>query len=371
MKLTTIIMAINQIAPTELAAEWDNVGLLAGDLKQNVSRVLLTIDLTAAVAAEAKTQKADLVIAYHPPIFEPIKKIVAGAGLAALLYDLIRAGRAIYSLHTALDVVADGVNDSLADIIGIEDPQPLEQAEPTAGTRCKLVVFVPESDLTAVSEAIFAAGAGNIGAAGKYSKCSFRTRGTGTFQCGPASRPTVGKRGRFEQVDEYRLESIVPAEKLAAVMRAMRAAHSYEEPAFDIIPLIQSQPGAGLGRFGKLKKPMTVDALIQKIKKALKVRAVGVIGPRRRTVRTAAVGAGSCGTLFREAVRQGCDFYLTGELKHHHALELAGTGMTGVCVGHWHSERFILARLVRELARRCPGVTFTVSKTDKNPFELL
>jgi dinuclear metal center YbgI/SA1388 family protein len=367
MKLKQIIEVLEQVAPVGMAAGWDNVGLLAGDPKQNIRRAMLAIDLTSAVEAEAKVKKADLIIAYHPSIFEPIKKIVAGQGPSPLLYDLIRGGRAIYSPHTALDVVAGGVNDGLAEIIGIEDPQPLEQSEPQAGKLCKLVVFVPRGDLAAVSEAIFAAGAGDIGAAGKYSKCSFRTAGTGTFQCGPMSQPTVGRRGRFEQVDEYRLESVAPADRINDVVRAMRAAHSYEEPAFDIIPLIQAQPGVGQGRFGKLNKPASVAALIAKIKKSLKIKTIGMIGPQRRMVRTAAVGAGSCDGMYREAIRQGCDFYLTGELKHHHALELAAAGMTAVCVGHSNSERFILPRLARQLGRQCPDVIFSVSTTDKDP----
>jgi len=372
MKLNNIMEILEQIAPLSLAQEWDNVGLLAGNPNQSVTKILLTIDLTQQVMTEAARNAVNLIVAYHPPIWQPLKKIVAGQPTCPSLHGCIRKNIAIYSLHTALDSAQGGVNDVLADIIGIENPAPLQQSNPQTSTLCKLVVFVPEADLENVSQAIFSAGAGNIGPAGKYSKCSFRTRGTGTFKCGPKSKPTIGKRGNFEKVDEFRLESIIPVDKLASAVKAMRSAHSYEEVAYDVIPLLDSPADLGLGRFGNLKTPTTVAQLLRKIKKQLKTKTLGLIGigdSRNRPVTTAAVCAGSCGSALRNVISRNCDFYLTGELKHHHALEMQNAGITTVCAGHSVSERIILPTLARKL-RTAGGnkLRVIISSKDKDPF---
>ena len=374
MKLKDITASLEELAPLDLAEPWDNVGLLAGDYDRPVRTVLLTIDLTSAVFAEAVSKKVELIVSYHPPIFEPIERLVAGCGAKPFLYEALRRGMAIYSPHTALDAVKGGVNDCLAEIVGISDPSPISRAATVVDKFYKFVVFVPASDLEKVSEAVFSAGAGRIGGAGKhkhehkYTKCSFRSEGTGTFQCGEQSNPTIGRPGSFEQVAELRLETIVPADSLTAVTKAMLSAHSYEEPAFDIVPLAEPGVSTGMGRFGDLESPQSVDELVSRIKKSLKIDLVGLIGNRRGRLRRAAVCAGSGGTIFREAIRHGCDFYLTGELKHHHALELQESSVTAVCLGHSVSERFMLQKLARRLSGRCGGIKFVVSRKDRDPF---
>ncbi|MBN2210259.1 MAG: Nif3-like dinuclear metal center hexameric protein [Sedimentisphaerales bacterium] len=369
IELRDVMTALDQIAPTSLAADWDNVGLLAGDPAQPVRRMLLTIDLTQAVFEEALKQQTDLIVAYHPPIFTGLKRIVPGPTPSGLIYHAIRHNIAVYALHTSLDVIPGGANDALAEIIGIIDPQPLQPADIGDAPACKVVVYVPISDVEDVSEAMWAAGAGVIGDNAKYKRCSFRTPGTGTFQGGDDSNPTIGQPGRFETVDEIRLETVAPISKLAAVIKAMLAAHSYEEPAYDIFSMKAVNPGVGQGRFGDLEKPVPVQKLIETIKVKLKLSTVGVIGPMRRSVHRAAVGAGSCGTMFRDVIREKCDFYLTGELKHHFALELQEAGVTTVCVGHSNSERFMCARLAHRLRTLCPTLTVAISKRDCDPFQ--
>ena len=368
MRLRQVVDVLEQIAPLELAEEGDNVGLLAGDLRQSVKKVMLTIDLTKEVLAEAQQAGADLLAVYHPPIWEPLKRIVARQGASPLLYETIRSGMAIYALHTALDAARGGVNDVLAEVVGIKEAQLLAQARVETGKMCKLVVFLPESDLEKVSEAIFAAGAGTIGANARYTKCSFRGEGVGTFQGSDESNPTIGQAGRFEQVRELRLETIVPVDKIGAVVKAMRAAHSYEEVAYDVIPLLDGQNVKGLGRFGDLKEPASVGELVVRIKNKLKVKTVGLIGPQRGEVKRAAVCAGSGGSILRSVIRQGCDFYLTGELRHHHALELQEAGLTTACVGHSVSERIILPRVAKRLKSECKGIEIFISRKDHDPF---
>ncbi|KPK76613.1 MAG: hypothetical protein AMJ79_06140 [Phycisphaerae bacterium SM23_30] len=365
MKLKEITDVLEGIAPRSLAEDGDNVGLLVGDYETPIKKIMLTVDLTRSVFKEARNKKVNLIVAYHPPIWEPLKKVVAGEGLSPFLHEVIRDNMALYALHTALDSVRGGVNDVLAEIVGIKDAQVLIPPATSTGNMFKLVVFLPEGDLEKVGAAIFAAGAGQIG---NYSKCSFRCRGTGTFEGSESTRPTVGRAGRFEQADEFRLEAILPAAKLAAVIRAMITAHSYEEVAYDVFPLMDSPGDAGLGRFGDLPKPAKIDILLETIKKKLKVKTVGVVGPARGRVKRAAVAAGSCGMIFREVIKQGCDFYLTGELKHHHALELQEARVTTMCVGHSVSERVVLPKIAQKLRREAKDVAVSISRKDHDPF---
>ena len=365
MKLSNVMKQFEIVAPLALAEEWDNVGLLVGDPNQNIKKVMLTIDMTRAVLDEAKAKKVDCILAYHPPVFEPIKRVVANQGVSPLLYEAIKNNIAIYSTHTALDSAHGGVNDILANIINIEDPKPLVQPTATTGDLCKIVVYLPKEDIEHVSQAMFTAGAGTIG---NYSECSFRCEGTGTFKGGAGTQPTVGKRGKKESVSEFRLETITYTKKLSDVLAAMIKTHSYEEVAYDVLPILSGQVVTGLGRLGNLPKGSTIDALINKIKKNLKLNIVGVIGPQKGKVTKAAVCAGSCGSVLNKVIAAQCDFYLTGELKHHFALALQEAGVTTICVSHTNSERMILPKLVKKLKPLCNKVTFIVSNKDRDPF---
>jgi len=365
MQLQKVVEVLEGLAAPALAEDWDNVGLLAGDRGQSVGRAMFTIDLTRAVLTEARQAGVDLIVAYHPPIWDATKRVVAGEGSSPLLYEVIRSGMAIYAMHTALDVVEGGVNDLLAQAVGVARPLPLAERMYGDGRYAKVIVFVPEADAARVSEAMFAAGGGCVG---RYDRCSFRGRGVGTFRGGAGTRPAVGRAGRFEQVEEYRLETIVPRGRLGAVVEAMEAAHPYEEVAYDVVSLLEPAASLGLGRFGELAEATAVGTLVERIKKTLKVQAVGLIGPGRGRVRRVAVGAGSCGTLYRDAMARGCDFYLTGELKHHQALEIQERGkMTAVCVGHSNSERLALPVMAKRLRQACKGLDVRVSKKDHDP----
>ena len=367
MKLAEILPFFQSIAPLELAEDWDNVGLLTGDPVQEIKKVILTIDLTADVLAEAKSKKADLIMAYHPPIFSAIKRVLPGKGSSPLLYDVIRNGMAIYSMHTALDMAKGGINDLLAGIIGIQNPQPLDKASHKESNHYKVVVFVPVNEIETVSEAMFAAGAGVIGDNAKYTKCSYRVDGTGTFNCGAESNPSIGKPGSFEEVNEYRLETIVPKSKLNDVLNAMVQAHSYEEVAYDVYPLVQNMTH-GLGRFGDLAKSTAVTEIITEVKKQLKIDTVSLVGSEKTKVKKAAVGAGSCGCLIGDVIANGCDFFMTGELKHHDALQLQSAGVTTICTSHSNSERIILKRIAKQIKKEFKQIDAFVSTRDKDPF---
>lgn len=364
--LADVDKALSRHFSPALAEPWDNVGLICGDRRQRIHRALLAIDLTPQVLSEAAALRCDLVMAYHPPIFKPISRVATGEPAGELIYELVRRRIAVYSLHTILDVVEGGTSDVLADALGLVDRRPLQVRKPAPG-RFKLVTFVPAADLDAVSQAVFGAGAGHIG---DYSCCGYRLAGQGTFLGGESTSPTAGRKGTLEQVDEYRLETVVDAGSLAAVVAAMRRAHSYEEPALDIYPLVDP-PAGGIGRVGRLGEPAPVAAVIARIKDALGVKHVWAAGPRQGVVRSAACGPGSAGDLLEAAIAAGCDLYLTGELRHHAALAAERAGMTVVCVGHSNSERPAMKALCATLTKLLPGVSCRVSRKDADPFVVM
>ncbi len=365
MKLSKITERIENIVPLNLAQEWDNVGLLIGDGNQEVKNILLTIDITADVLEEAKKQNAHLILSYHPVIWDPVKKITA-RGQTSIVYNLIRSQIAVFSVHTALDVVKGGVNDKLAEIVGIENPRPIgDFVENGDGQYYKFIVFVPEEAVKTVSDAVFTAGAGNIR---NYSKCSFQSPGTGTFLPGANAKPAVGRKGHLQKVNEIKFETIVPAPKVFPVIEAMKKTHPYEEPAFDVIKLHNLEAPAGLGRIGALKSPTSLSKLLSKIKSRTGAKIAGLVGDEKRIVKTAAVCAGSCGKIINSVIQQKADLYLTGELKHHHALAAREANLSCVCLSHTVSERFVLKNLADKLRNELRNVKISVSEKDTDPF---
>jgi len=369
MKVSQVVDTLGKIAPPRLAAEWDNVGLLIGDDEASVGKLLLCIDLTEAVLAEAVAAKA-MVMAYHPVIFKPLPRLTARE--APVAYAAARQGLAVYAMHTALDAAPGGTNDVLAGTMGLSDPRPLEPTVSDGG--CKVVVFVGPDDVARVADAAFDAGAGHIG---HYERCAFFSHGIGTFLGGQGTHPAVGAPGRQEASEELRLEIVVPRSRVAGVCSAVRAAHSYETPAIDVYPLNQAPEGCGMGRVGRLDRPVTVETLVRRVKQAAGLKrallaADGLTGDGKgKLVSLAACCAGSCGASWRAAHAAGATFYLTGEMRHHDALAAAAAGVTCLCLGHSNSERLALKRLAERLAVLSPRLEVLLSQTDRDPFEIV
>jgi dinuclear metal center YbgI/SA1388 family protein len=362
MKVADLVGAMEDIAPTRFAAPWDNVGLLVGDEAHALTRVLLTIDCTRAVLREARAAGCEAVVSYHPPLFEAQKRFVA----RSIAFEAARAGVALFSPHTALDVAEGGTNDVLADALGMTDRVPLRPVD-APDADLKLVTFVPAEHVDAVSRALFAAGAGRIGG---YSSCSFRAPGTGTFFGGEGTHPVVGEAGRLEEATELRLETVVPALYTEAVVRALRASHPYEEPAFDLVRLAAAPPGLGLGRVGAVARA-SVGSLVDRAKQALAVEHVLLAGAVDCEVSRAAVCAGSGADVMGAAIAAGAGFFLTGELRHHDALRAVEAGLAVVCTRHSTSERAALVVLERRLSALLPGVAVTRSGEDRDPFVIV
>lgn len=369
MKLDAVVSILEDLAPLRFASSWDNVGLLVGDPDADVRKVLVTVDYTEYVAEEARDSGVDLVVAYHPPMFSAVKRVPHDA----LWADAVRRGIALYSMHTALDVAPLGTNDVLADACGVASSDRRALRAPSQDDAIyKIVTFVPEESVDAVGEALFQAGAGKIG--GAYSRCSFRASGTGTFFGDEAANPAVGERGRLERVPEVRLETVLPKGRVDHVVRALRAAHPYEEPAFDLVALapIPSPDGSalGLGRVGSVE-PTTLSELVLTVKSKLALASVLVADAGTKRVTRVAVAAGSGGDLLADAARAKADVFVTGELRHHDALTAVRRGISVVATLHSNSERLAVRRFGERLATRAPELEIRTSAADRDPFSIV
>lgn len=370
--LDRVTAALEALAPLRFAEPWDNVGLLLEPAEpREVTRALLCIDLTEDVLDEALGAAAELVIAYHPPWFEPLRRLGRGAPRQRLLLRCLTRGLAVYSPHTALDAAADGVNDWLAAQVGPGATAPLTvRSELAPGSGCKLVVFTPEAAADRLREALAAEGAGVIGA---YTHCSFATHGTGTFLGGEGSSPTLGERGTLERVPELRLELVAPLAALPRLAAALRRVHPYEEPAWDLVPLLpEPLAGVGPGRRLVLDTPAPLAELLPRLKAGLGVGHVQVAATRAHDqgapLRTVAVCAGAGGALL-EGVHDA-DLLVTGEMRHHDVLAHVARGSSVVLAGHSNTERGYLPRFAERLRSALPELSVLVSARDRDPLSL-
>lgn len=354
---------LERFAPCSTAAEWDNVGLLLGDPAAPVSRVMTCLTVTPDVSAEAVREGAQLIVSHHPVLFRGAKKLTTTTPDGQAVLPLLRAGIAVYSPHTAFDNCQGGINDNLCKRLGIVNAVPLRPRE--ARRQCKLVVFVPDGDLQKVSGAVFAAGAGVIG---QYNECSFRLAGTGTFFGTDATNPTVGTKGRREEVSEWRLEVVVPEHLVSTAVAAMRKAHSYEEPAFDIYPLKPGTSG-GEGRFGEFPYPTTLGELAYRAKTTLNASAVQLVGSATRSVRTVALACGAAGEFLSDAIKRKADVFLTGEVRFHDALTARGANVALILPGHYATERPAVEDLAVQLAADFPDLTAWASRDERDPLQ--
>jgi len=359
--VSELVQHLDRFAPPSLAAEWDNTGLLLGDPAAPVERVLTCLTLTADVAAEAAAERANLIVSHHPILFRGAKKLTADRGDGAIVWPLAKAGIAVYSPHTSFDNCFGGINDMLCRRLGIAKAAPLRPGGATK--QFKLAIFVPDSDLAKVSDAVFGAGAGVIN---QYEQCSFRLAGRGTFFGTDSTSPAVGEKGRREDVDEWRLEVVVPESKLTAVVTALRRAHSYEEPAFDVYPLHPAS-GGGEGRIGELARPATLGELAATTKAALAAGFLQLVGDAAKPVRRVAVACGAAGEFLPDAIRAGADAFLTGEMRFHDALAALAAGIGVLLPGHYATERPGVEELAAKLAADWPAVTSWASRTECDP----
>lgn len=368
-KLSDIIGIINKIAPPHLAEEWDNVGLQVGDPAAVIERIMVALDPCPAALAAALNDSCQLLLTHHPLIFKPLKRLSTADETGALIHKAIRNNLAIAALHTNYDTVTDGVNDLLASALGLSNCRPLQITR--RDELVKLVVFVPVSHRQSLLEVLlrFSSLPGN------YTECSFSTTGTGTFRPQPGARPFIGTAGVRESVAEDRVELLVKKPLLPAALKALRAAHPYEEPAFDLVPLLNEGEGSGLGRICDLAVPVTLADFARTVKERLQLGTVRLVGEGNRQIARIALCGGSGASLLREAARQGADLLLTGDIKYHEAREAAALGVALLDAGHFATESLMIEglsqRLESDLAARKLAVQVLRCHEERDPFDFV
>ncbi len=350
------------------AEPWDAVGLVTGDPDAPADRALFAVDPVEEVVAEAESIGARLLVTHHPLLLRPVHGIAATSYKGRLVERLVRAGIALVVVHTNADVAPGGVSDTLAGLLGVTGARPLRPGQPGEGR--KLVTFVPRESADALINALAAAGAGLIG---DYRRCAWTTEGTGTFLAGETTNPSVGERGEVNEVPEVRVEMVFPARCLPDVVSALRRAHPYEEPAYDVLVTVLPH-GRGLGRVGDLSEPTTVEGIVERATAVLPATAAGVraTGEAHRPVRRLAACGGAGDDLIDAALAAGADAYLTADLRHHPAREAAERGLALVDVSHWASEWPWLAdarrSVVDAMSGRGHNVAATVSDQVTDPW---
>jgi dinuclear metal center YbgI/SA1388 family protein len=327
------------------------------------------------VVDEALEWGADLLLVHHPLLLRGVHGVPASTPKGRVVHRLVRGGCALFVAHTNADSALPGVSDALARVLGLADLEPLQPQAAVALD--KVVVFVPLDDADRLVDALAAAGAGDIG---EYSRCAWTTTGTGTFRPEPGADPSVGVVGEVTHVPETRVEMVLPRARRHDVVRALRLAHPYEEPAFDVLELSDPGGATGLGRVGRLGPPLTLEELATRVATVLPptVQGVRVAGPPDARVERVAVCGGAGDSLFGEVRRSGADAYVTADLRHHPASEAredAGDGPPYLIdVAHWASEWPWLAgcesRMLSALAEQGSTVETRISSTRTDPWTL-
>lgn len=355
---------IENVAPTALQENYDNVGLLIGDSSMQVSGTLLTIDVTEAVVDEAIEHNCNLIIAHHPLIFGGIKRITGSTYIERCIIKAIKNDIAIYVAHTNLDNVSNGVNAKIAEKIGLIN---LKILRPKSNILLKLVTYVPHNHLSEVQQALFNAGAGEIG---KYSECSFSSQGVGTFKANKDTHPYIGAIGECHQEAETRLEVILPDYIKNKVLKALFEVHPYEEVAFDIIPLNNSWNAVGAGMIGELPEEMTLENFLLHIKKTFGLPTIRYTDSRNKTIKKVAFCGGSGSIFLTDAIQQNADAYLSGDFKYHQLFDGEDNIMIAD-IGHFESEQFTKEIFKDIISKKMPNFAIRISDIKTNPINYL
>ncbi|HHV15865.1 MAG TPA: Nif3-like dinuclear metal center hexameric protein [Gelria sp.] len=336
-----IMTLLEEEFPLYLAEDWDNSGLQIGSSDKKVDRILIALDLDPFILKQAVEQQVDMIITHHPLFFKPVKNINYASPVGKMIKTLVSADITVYSAHTNLDAAAGGLNQALAERLGLVDIEPLYPASREA--LLKLVVFVPATHLEEVRAAVCAVGAGYIG---EYSDCTFRVRGTGTFRPGQDTNPFIGKTGQLEEVDEFRLETIIYEHDLKKVLKSMHQAHPYEEVAYDLYRLENEGRVFSPGRKGCLAQEISLQDYALQVKELLGVKSLRVVGDLDSMVKNVAVISGSGASLIDRVMGQDIDLLVTGDLKYHEAKDAEAVGLKVIDAGHQGTEAIVVPLLI-------------------------
>jgi dinuclear metal center YbgI/SA1388 family protein len=369
--LAEVGLILDRLYDPSWADDWDAVGTVTGHPEQPVAKIMFAVDPVQVVIDEAVEWGADLLVVHHPLLLHPVHSVAAVSPKGRVVHDLISNGLALHVCHTNADSPPAGVSEALALTLGLQDRRPLVAAD--RSPMDKIVTFVPHEHAQRVIDALAQAGAGGIG---EYDRCAFTATGLGTFRPGPSADPTIGVAGEISQVDETRLEMVLPRERRVPAVEALRAAHPYEEPAFDVFELAPLSADRGSGRVGRLATERTLRNFAEDVARVLPATAQGVrvAGEEDRMIRTVAVVGGAGDFLLTEVRAANADVYVTSDLRHHPASEFREhPGAPALIdVSHWAAEwtwlPVVERALTRELSRRDVTVETHVSRIPTDPW---
>jgi len=364
MKLKEITGHLESIAPLAYQESYDNAGLICGSPDMDIKAALICLDSTEAVLDEAIATGCNLVIAHHPIVFSGLKKFNGKNYVERVIIKAIRNNIALYAAHTNLDNVHNGVNAKIAEKLGLVN---LSILAPQKSGLKKLVVFCTEEATPALRNALFSAGAGQIG---NYDECSFNTGGTGTFRAGEGADPFVGEIGKRFEGKELKIEVIYPAHIESALLKAMFSAHPYEEVAFDIISLANSNPYAGSGMVGELPAEVSETDFLKHLKEKMKAKSVRYTALRDKKVKKVAICGGSGSFLLPDAIRSGADIFVTADYKYHQFFD-AENRIVIADIGHYESEQFTSELFYEILTKKFSTFAIHLSKINTNPINYL
>lgn len=365
----TIIQYVEQLAPKFLAVEGDKIGLHVGTLHKPVKKVMIALDVLDEVVDEAIAEGVDLIIAHHAVIYRPLKHLRTDLPAGKVFEKLIKHDIAVYTAHTNLDTAENGLNDWLAEALGLQQIDLLD--DHVQDPLKKLAVYVPTSHIEAVLQAVTQAGAGWIG---NYSHCTYQTTGTGTFMAQEGTNPYIGEMGTLERVEEIKLETVFPASKQNAIVSAMKKAHPYEEVAYDVYPLDVPGKKFGIGRIGKLVSPMTLRELATLVKEKYEVTGLRVVGKLDESIKKVAIVGGDGSSYVGKAVFRGADVLITGDIGYHVAHDAQADGISIIDAGH-NIEKIMKVKLAEYLQERLTEsgsqTEIFASKVHTDPFQFL
>ena len=364
LRIKNIIDYIETIAPTSYAMEWDRVGLQIGSPKKEVHRIMITLEINSDVLKEATDKGADLIVSHHPLIFKPIEKIDFEDPKGAMIQKIIQEDLHVYACHTNMDVAPKGLNQYIAEKIGLNNIGILTPAE--IKPYCKFIVYVPETHREKIITAIHKGGGGQIG---NYSHCTFGTEGIGTFKPEEGATPFLGKRNELEKVNENKIETIIERKDVPKLLKAVKQAHPYEEVAYDLYPLEIPLKNVGLGRIGGLSATRSLEEFILHLKEVLQLNEVRCVGDLQHKISKVAILNGSGGDYIQQAKKAGADCFITGDVKYHEAQDAMDGGMPVVDIGHYESEIIFREFMKKQLENQFgESLEVYTAKYLKNPF---
>ena len=363
VKIKDIANALEMFAPLPLQDDFDNCGLQIGLTEAEVTGVLLCLDVTEAIVDEAIASGYNLIISHHPIIFKPLKRITGSNYIERLIIKALANGVAIYSAHTNIDNAPKGINCHLAKILGLEN---IKTLVPKEDALLKLAVYVPVSHADAVREALFAAGCGNIG---NYGSCSYNVTGIGTFKAEEGCNPFCGQIGELHKEEEIRIETVLPTYIKGRAIMALLNAHPYEEPAYDIYPLMNCWSSVGTGVIGELPKERDAIEFMNEIKEKFCVGSLRYSPLTGNKIKRVALCSGAGGSFAGAAMAAGADLYLTGEARYHDLFNYPD--MTVAVIGHYESEICVMDIFSEVLSASFPELEIKKTGLNVNPVNYL